>query len=59
MSRLETDINEHRVQLAKLERLLKEEEEIINDPDKKEEVERLRDQLKDSMISKLNELKFL
>jgi hypothetical protein len=59
MSRLESDINEHRLQLSKLERLLKEEEEINTDPDKKEEVERLRDQLKESMISKLNDLKFL
>ena len=59
MVRLESDINEHRLQLTKLERLLKEEEEITNDADKKEEVERLRDQLKESMISKLNELKFL
>ena len=59
MAVLEAEVNEHRLQLSKLERLLKEEEEITNDPDKKEEVERLRDQLKESMISKLNELKFL
>jgi hypothetical protein len=42
-----------------LERLLKEEEDIRDDPDKKEEVEKLRDQLKDHMILQLNELKFL
>ncbi len=59
MAKLESDVNEHRLQLSKLERLLKEEEEIINDPEKKEEVERLRDQLKESMIAKLNELKFI
>lgn len=59
MEKLESDVNEHKLQLAKLERLLKEEEEIMNDSEKKEEVEKLRDQLKESMIAKLNELKFL
>lgn len=43
MTQLETTITEYKAQLTKLERLLKEEEEILNDPDKKEEVEKLRD----------------
>lgn len=50
MSELEKTIADYKNQLSKLERLLKEEEEIINDPDKKEEVEKLRDDLKDNMI---------
>lgn len=44
--------------MTQVERLLKEEDDIKNDPSKKEEVEKLRDQLKDHMINQLNELKF-
>lgn len=43
LAELEKSVGDYRTQLAKVERLLKEEEEIINDPDKKEEVEKLRD----------------
>lgn len=38
---------------------MKEEDDIKDDPGKKEEVEKLRDQLKEHMIIQLNELKFL
>lgn len=43
MTQLETTIGEYRNKMAQLERLLKEEDEIKNDPEKKEEVEKLRD----------------
>lgn len=59
MQQLESTITEYRNKLNQLERLLKEEDEIKDDPDKKEDVEKLRDQLKDHMIIQLNELKFL
>lgn len=45
--------------MSKLERLLKEDEELQNDADKREEAEKMRDQLKESLIIQLNELKFL
>jgi hypothetical protein len=51
MIQLETNISEYRTKLTQLEKLLKEEEEIRNDPDKKEEVEKLRDSLKEHMIA--------
>lgn len=59
MQQLEGTINEFRNKMMQLERILKEEDDIKDDPDKKEEVEKLRDQLKDSLILHLNELKFL
>jgi hypothetical protein len=43
MVQMETSIMEYKTKLGQLERLLKEEEEIKSDPDKKEEVEKLRD----------------
>ena len=43
MMQFETTISEYKIKLAQLERLLKEEEEVKGDPDKKEEVEKLRD----------------
>lgn len=58
MRQLEANINEYRNKMTQVERLLKEEDDIKNDPQKKEEVEKLRDQLKDHMINQLNELKF-
>ena len=59
MQQIEGTIGEYRNKLAQLERILKEEDDIKNDPDKREEVEKLRDQLKEHMIIQLNELKFL
>ena len=59
MQQLETTIAEYRNKLAQLERILKEEDDIKDDPDKKEEVEKLRDKLKEHMIIQLNELKFI
>lgn len=59
MQQIEASIGEYRNKLAQLERILKEEDEIKDDPDKREEVEKLRDQLKEHMIIQLNELKFL
>ena len=59
MQQIEATIGEYRNKLAQLERILKEEEDINQDPDKREEVEKLRDQLKEHMIIQLNELKFL
>ena len=43
MTQLEATIAEYRNKMAQLERLLKEEDEIKNDSEKKEEVEKLRD----------------
>lgn len=43
MTQLENTINEYKTQMSKLERLLKEDEDLINDPDKKEEAEKIRD----------------
>ena len=43
MVSLESAIADYRTKMNQLERLLKEEEEIRNDADKKEEVEKLRD----------------
>lgn len=43
ISQLESTVTEYRTKLTQLERLLKEEEEVRGDPDKKEEVEKLRD----------------
>jgi survival-of-motor-neuron-related-splicing factor 30 len=59
MQQLEGAITEYRNKLAQIERILKEEDDIKDDPDKKEEVEKLRDQLKEHMIIQLNELKFI
>ncbi len=59
MQQLEATIGEYRTKLGQLERILKEENDIKEDPEKREEVERLRDQLKEHMIIQLNELKFL
>eukprot|EP00347_Sterkiella_histriomuscorum_P005448 403356578 len=59
MSQLENTINEYKTQMSKLERLLKEDQDLINDPDKKEEAEKIRDQLSENLILQLNELKFL
>lgn len=59
MHQLETTITEYRNKMSQLERFLKEDDDIKYDTDKKEEVEKLRDQLKDHMIIQLNELKFL
>lgn len=59
MQLLEGTIAEYRNKLNQLERLLKEEEDIRDNQEKREEVEKLRDQLKDHMIIQLNELKFL
>lgn len=59
MQQIEATIAEYRNKLAQLERILKEEDDIKDDPDKREEVEKLRDQLKEHMIIQLNELKFL
>lgn len=47
---LETTIAEYRAKLNQLDQFLKEEDDIKDDPDKKEEIERLRDQLKGHMI---------
>lgn len=59
MQHLEGTINEFRNKLNQVEKLLKEEDDIKDDADKREEVEKLRDQLKDNLILHLNELKFL
>jgi hypothetical protein len=50
MQQLEAAITEYRNKLMQIERILKEEDDIKDDPDKKEEVEKLRDQLKEHMI---------
>ncbi len=50
MQQLEAAITEYRNKLTQIERILKEEDDIKDDPDKKEEVEKLRDQLKEHMI---------
>ncbi len=43
MQQLESTITEYKNKMNQLERLLKEEEDIRDDPEKKEEVEKLRD----------------
>ena len=43
MQVIEATIGEYRNKLAQLERILKEEDDINEDPDKREEVEKLRD----------------
>lgn len=42
MQQLESLIGEYRNQMSKLERLLKEDEELQNDADKREEAEKMR-----------------
>lgn len=59
MQKLEAQITEYRNKLGQIERILREEEDVRENPDKKEEVEKLRDQLKEHMIIQLNELKFI
>ena len=43
MQKLEAQITEYRNKLGQIERILKEEDDVKDDPDKKEEVEKLRD----------------
>ena len=43
MQAIEGTIGEYRSKLAQLERILKEEDDINEDPDKREEIEKLRD----------------
>jgi hypothetical protein len=43
MQVIEATIGEYRSKLAQLERILKEEDDINEDPDKREEIEKLRD----------------
>ena len=43
MEAIEGTIGEYRSKLAQLERILKEEDDINEDPDKSEEIEKLRD----------------
>lgn len=43
MQAIEATIGEYRSKLAQLERILKEEDDINEDPDKREEIEKLRD----------------
>lgn len=43
MQAIEATIGEYRSKLAQLERILKEEDGINEDPDKREEIEKLRD----------------
>ena len=43
MQKLEQQITEYRNKLGQIERILKEEYDVKDDPDKKEEVEKLRD----------------
>ncbi len=59
MQAIEASIGDYRNKLTQLEKILNDEDDIKNDPEKKEEVEKLRDQLKEHMIIQLNELKFL
>ena len=59
MRQLETTIGEYRKKMAQLDLYLKDDEELKDNPEKKVEVEQLREQLKDNMIIHLNDLKFL
>ena len=45
--------------MSQVEKLLREETEIKEDPEKKEEIEKLRDQLKEHLIQQQNQLKFI
>lgn len=60
MTKLQTTVLEHRRKLVKLEQVLKQASTDGIVPDvNTDEIERLRDALKESMVSHQNQLKFL
>ena len=54
---LENVITEYRNKITEVSNLLKDEEEVWNDAEKKAEVEKLRDDLKNGLVFYKNQLK--